>query len=326
MKNIFLLILAISQSSLLFAGKFADPDSSAILNRLSGDACKCVDSILIVNKSKEELSKEISNCISKRVRTLQLFDKLMNASKMADKAVEVDGKKQINISINDDEFSDEFKTYYFKLERYMMKHCSSLYEKMAANNIINERSLSSNEKALEYYNKGLDAVKEENYKKAISYFKKAVKEDPQFAFAWDNLGINYRRLNDYDKAIECYKNSLDIDPYGQMPLQNIAVAYQYKKEYQKAIAAYEKLATVDKNNPEIYYGIGNIYALFLEDYEKGLQYMCKAYNMYLTQKSPFRADAEKVINMIYGEMKNKGKEATFNKILEENNISTDSKQ
>ena len=260
------------------------------------------------------------------MRTLQLFDKLMNASKMADKAVEVDGKKQINISINDDEFSDEFKTYYFKLERYMMKHCSSLYEKMAANNIINERSLSSNEKAWEYYNKGLDAVKEENYKKAISYFKKAVKEDPQFAFAWDNLGINYRRLNDYDKAIECYKNSLDIDPYGQMPLQNIAVAYQYKKEYQKAIAAYEKLATVDKNNPEIYYGIGNIYALFLEDYEKGLQYMCKAYNMYLTQKSPFRADAEKVINMIYGEMKNKGKEATFNKILEENNISTDSKQ
>ena len=99
------------------------------------------------------------------------------------------------------------------------------------------------------------------------------------------------------------------------------MAYQYKKEYDKAIKSYEKLATIDKNNPEIYYGIGNIYAMNLKDYEKGLDNMCKAYNMYVKQKSPYRADAEKMINMIYGEMKEKGKEDVFNKILKENNIS-----
>jgi tetratricopeptide (TPR) repeat protein len=300
-------------------------DSTSMLKSVSKEACLCVDSIYVTNKSKEELSKEISSCINKHVITLQVFDKLMNASKSAKNAEELDGKKQINISVNDNENSKEYKKYYYQIERYMMKSCVSMQAKMAANDIISEKSFSQNEKALKYYDKGMDAVKEENYKKAVEYFEKSVKEDPQFAFAWDNLGINYRRLNNFDKAIECYKNSLDIDPYGLMPLQNIAVAYQYKKEYDKAIKAYEKLASIDKDNPEIFYGIGNIYALYLNDLEKGLNNMCKAYNIYVAQKSPYRADAEKMINMIYAEMKEKGKTEVFNKILEENNISTESK-
>jgi cytochrome c-type biogenesis protein CcmH/NrfG len=37
-------------------------------------------------------------------------------------------------------------------------------------------------------------------------------QDPEFAFAWDNLGISYRRLNNYDKAIDAYSKSIAIDP------------------------------------------------------------------------------------------------------------------
>lgn len=43
--------------------------------------------------------------------------------------------------------------------------------------------------------------------------------------------------------------------------------------------------------------------------------------MYIKQKSPYRADAEKMINNIYTEMKKQGKEKEFNKILKANNIS-----
>ena len=206
------------------------------------------------------------------------------------------------------------------MERYMMSNCTSLKEKIASNEKQSAKSFSDNKKAIEYYNKGMDQSKNENFEKAIEYFEKAVKEDSEFAFAWDNLGINYRRLNNYDKAIECYKKSLELDPKGLMPLQNIAIVYQYKKEYNKAIEAYEKLAEIDKNNPEIYYGIGNVYATNLKDYEKGLENMCKAYNLYVYLKSPYRADAEKIISLIYVEMKKQGKEEKFNQILKDNNI------
>jgi hypothetical protein len=56
--------------------------------------------------------------------------------------------------------------------------------------------------------------------------------------------------------------------------------------------------------------------------EKALSYMCKAYNIYVKQKSPFRTDAENVINIIYKQMKKDNKEEAFNRILAENNIKT----
>ena len=45
--------------------------------------------------------------------------------------------------------------------------------------------------------------------------------------------------------------------------------------------------------------------------------MCMAYNLYVAQKSGYRSDAVRVIQMIYAEMKKQGKEETFNKILSE---------
>jgi tetratricopeptide (TPR) repeat protein len=131
-----------------------------------------------------------------------------------------------------------------------------------------------------------------------------------------------RKLGNYDEAIEAYKKSLEIEPKGVMPLQNIAIVYQYKKEYDEAINAYEKLAEVDKNNPEVYFGIGHIYSSYKNDYEKGLDNMCKAYNLYVQQKSPYRTDAEKVIQTIYSEMKKQGNEKRFSEILQSNNIKT----
>ncbi|MDG2433581.1 hypothetical protein, partial [Flavobacterium sp.] len=66
--------------------------------------------------------------------------------------------------------------------------------------------------------------------------------------------------------------------------------------------------------------LGNVYALNLKEYEKGLDNMCKAYNLYVSQKSPYRTDAESIINMIYAELKKQGKETQFNQILKDNNI------
>jgi hypothetical protein len=57
-----------------------------------------------------------------------------------------------------------------------------------------------------------------------------------------------------------------------------------------------------------------------KDWENALDNMCKAYNIYVAQKSPYRSDAEQVINLIFKEMKKENKEDKFNKILKDNNI------
>ena len=297
------------------------PNSENLLKELAANGCKCIDSISTYNKPKTEVATEISDCIDKQTGAYQMGSKLAKIDELKETAVVVNGEKQINISINFDKNSAEYKGYYYELERHMVKTCNSLKEKMATNGKQSNKSFSENKKALELYSKGLDEMKTEKFAKAIEYLEKSLKEDPEFAFSWDNLGLCYRKVDNYEKALESYKKSLEIDPNGLMPLQNIAIVYQFKKEYQNAIKAYEKLAVLDKNNPKIYYGIGNIYATNLNDYRNGLDNMCKAYLIYIEQKSPYRTDAEKIINSIYQEMKKQGKEDEFNEILKANKIS-----
>lgn len=321
MKKLPILLLLISFYTKGIAQESKNKNTDTLLKELAENGCKCVDSINVYNKANEEIAREISICIDEQTGALQLGKKLMNIDVLSKKDKKKEDKKQVDIAIDFDKNSEDYKKAYYELERYMMSNCSTLKDKVASTEKQSAKSVSENKKALEFYSKGLSESKNENFAKAIEYFEKAVKEDPEFAFAWDNLGISYRRLNNFDKAIASYEKSLALDPNGLMPLQNIAIVYQYKKEFVKAIAAYERLAKVDANNPEVFYGIGNVYVTNLKEYEKGLDSLCKAYNLYYEQKSPYRTDAESLISMVYAEMKKQGKEEQFNQILKENNIS-----
>jgi tetratricopeptide (TPR) repeat protein len=323
MKTTIILIVSIlSLNFISFSQNKELPSVEKLTQELSDDACECVEQIDTYNKKKEDINAAVNKCISEKTSALQLGIKLMSIDLSDEKSKkDKDVKKNVEIKVNVDENSEDFKKAYYELERYMMENCEALKQIVKVSDKQSAKSLTDNEIAMDLYNKGVQETEKKNYKKAINYYEKALKEDPNFVFAWDNLGLNYRLMNNYDKAIECYERSLKIDPKGQMPLQNIAVAYQYKKEYQKALDAYKRLSVLDRNNPEIYYGIGVIYASSLIDYELSLENMCKAYNLYVEQKSPYRTDAEKLINALYVEMKKQGKEKKFKEILKENKIS-----
>ncbi|MBL7885671.1 MAG: tetratricopeptide repeat protein [Flavobacterium sp.] len=289
-------------------------DIPNLLKDLSSNACKCIDSISTYDKSKADISTDIHSCIDKQVTVYQLGKQLTELKNLTEK----DQKLTININVNPN--SDDYKKYYYELERELMATCPAVKDKISSTDKIGEKSISNKEEALKFYDLGLEESKAGNFEKAITYYQKALVFDKEFAFAYDNIGICYRRLNDYDKAIEAYEKSLEIDPNGMMPLQNLGITYVYKKQYKKAVKAYERFAKVDPENPEAYYGLGNVYAVHLNEYEKALDHLCIAYNIYVKQKSPYRSDAEKLIQFVYQEMKKEGKEKKFNEILEKNNI------
>lgn len=297
---------------------FSQDREDSLLKELADKACECVDSIDLYNRIKKEVIAEIHSCIDEQTGAYQMGSKLFNID-YSDAFVK-DGKKEVNIQVNLNKDSEDYKSYYYKIERYLMYNCEALEVAISSNEAQSEKSVSSNSEALRYYSLGFQEAKSENCEKAITYYKEAVRIDPEFAFAWDNMGICYRRLGKYDDAIEAYQKSLLIDPYGIMPLQNIAIVYQYTEEYEKAIDAYERYGAIHKNNPEYYYGAGRVYAIFLNQYEKGLDYMCKAFNLYVQEKSPYRTDAEQVILIIHSEMEKLNQHDKFLEILRANNI------
>lgn len=293
-------------------------DEEKFMKELSDNACKCIDSIQTLSKIRDSIVSEINGCIDKQVGAFQIGSKLAKLGNIE----KLDKDEKINIEINFNPESKDYKEFYYKLERDLNSNCKAIKRKIAVNDVVRDKSLSSNTDAMEFYNKGTVEARNENYEKAIEYYNKAIALDSKFAFAYDNLGISYRKLNQYDKAIEAYEKSLKIDPNGQMPLQNIAIAYIYKKDYKNAVKSYEKLAKLDKSNPEVYYGLGNIYVQHLKDYENGLDNLCMAYNIYVVTKSPYRSDAEQLINITYQELKKQGKENVFFEILKKHNISS----
>lgn len=285
-----------------------------IKKELADNSCKCIDSVKdeIINKKRKENIEGVNNCIKEYTGAYLLGKKLAS----------IDKTKDSKININLDEKSNEYNDAKRELEDYLMGNCPSLKFVLSSNDRENENSYSQNDKAREYYSKGLKESNANNFQKAIEYYSLAVKEDENFPFAWDNLGYSYRQTGNYDEAIKAYKKSISLDPNHAFPIQNLAVAYVYKKEYQKAIDTYELLKKLDENNPEIYYGIGQIYFQHLKDYEKSLDYMCKAFNLYMKINSPYRSDAETIIKYNYVEMKKLGKEDKFFEILKANNINT----
>ncbi len=296
----------------------AQTKSDTLLAELSKSSCECIEKIKTDEKDKKEIITEIVSCIDQNAQALQMGEKMIAVAKDVK-----EGKikeKEINININPNKNSPEYQKYYTKLEKHLIENCPELRRKIATSDKTNKKSVSENPKAIEAYNEGLTQMSSKNFKKAIENFKKALKIDQNFAFAWDNIGVCHRQMNEYDEAIKAYKNSLKIDPKGKMPMQNMAVAYELKKDYKQAINTYQNMAKLDKDNPESYFGLGRIYLIGFNDSEKGLDNICKAYVLYNQQQSPYKDDAQKLINSIFQQMKQDKKEKVFNDILKKNKI------
>ena len=310
---------AILISTLLFSQKL---DEKNLIKELSENACKCIDSISASNRNKPDVVKDIHECIDKQSGALQIGAMFSNIEELQKKAPEVNGKKEINVEFNTDKNSNQYKESYNKIERVLMNDCEKLKTLMKTAETKDDK-FSDNDETLDFYSKAIDFSKKEDWNNAIKNYKLALEKDPKFVYAWDNLGICYRRSGDYDKALDAYKKSVALDPTGRMPLQNIAITYVYQKEYQKAIDAYLQFDKIYPGDVEVYYGIGQIYTTHLKNYEKGLNYIAKAYKIYTEQKSPYRTDAEKIIAIIHTNMKEENKLEKFKEILKSNGIVTE---
>jgi tetratricopeptide (TPR) repeat protein len=170
--------------------------------------------------------------------------------------------------------------------------------------------LSSSDEANKYYEAGNKLLRKKDYKPAIKQYEKAVAADPQFVFAWDNLAISHRRLEHFDQAREAYEKSLAIYPEGDVALLNMAVVYSLKQDWANARKYYALVQKYHPDSPEGYFGLGKL-ALLSEDHEAAMANLFKVHKMYVQAKSDYSADSEKLIAMLYVQMKQAGKTDLF---------------
>ncbi len=271
-----------------FALGYAQDENDDKLLTMASDACECISKIESALESKNQNIKE---CIK---TSLEKADK-ENAEKL------------------------DLEMTYKMVENYLVQHCQPLKELAFTENKKFKYASSDNVLAQLAYDDGMEYINDGDIENAILKFTKAVQIDPNFAFAWDNMGISYRKNEQYEKAIEAYLKSLEIYPDGRLPLLNIAITYNLNKQYIEAVTYYNKFIKIYSEDPEGYYGLGLI--LYTQDQEEaGLDHLIRAYTIYTSQNSPYRADAAKKIGYMYKDLKNQDKLEVFNKVADKYNL------
>lgn len=298
---------------LAMAQDTAEADNEAAIKKLSDNACECAREISTF-QVKDSIISQINSCISAEIMKDQMTKLLGNLQKAEEDSAETksDTVKERTIKIY-------AKQNFEEIQAYMLKNCPSVKTLMSAYDVKGKKSMSTNKKALEYYQEGQDYSAREQYDLAIVSYNKAVKKDPEFAFAWDNLGISYRKRGNFKEAIKCYEKSLEIDPNGAVPLQSMAVAYGLMNDFKKSAEVYDRFIKLHPEDPEGYFGSGRA-SYLAGDYSKGVDNMFKAYKIYLETESPYVNDAQQVLASFYTDLKEKGKFEIFEEAAKNNGI------
>ena len=112
------------------------------------------------------------------------------------------------------------------------------------------------------------------YDSAISYFEEAIKLNPNFSEAYNNLGNTKKRVGKIDEAISCFEKAIQLKENNIEAYFNLANTYKENRYFNELIKIYEKILSFNKNDIKTLYNIGSAY-LFLGDISKGKYYFEK---------------------------------------------------
>lgn len=219
----------------------------------------------------------------------------------------------------DIESEEVYAGFYEDVSKNLFELCPAVEQVILSDSQEKINAYSSNDKAMAFYEEGQTAIANKDYKLAVKKFKKAVREDARFVYAWDNLGISYRYLDNYDKAIESYKKSIAVDSLNRTSLMNIAVAYNYKKDFKNSEMWYTNFKDIYPSDPEGHYGL-SLALMNQNKLESALYSIIEAFNLYKQQGSPYIADAEKVVSYLYNLFEKDDIIDKFNEICKERNV------
>jgi len=257
-------------------------NAQEIAQKVAIEICNCVDTI----ENMDSLEAKVNRCSSDALETvLEASSDEVQEIYSSDDAVEETINKAMESLLSECP----------KIKKFILEDRKETFYKLSASDAANK-----------LYEQGNDLYAKEDFKGALKAYTSAIKKDPSFIYAIDNLALTYRKLGNNKKAIKYYNRSLEIYPEGSLALQNIAVAYLAASDLKSAMESYQKFAFYYPEDPEGYFGIGRIYVASGE-YEEAMDYVFAAHNIYTYSNSEYVKDSQQLISVIYNKMREKNK-------------------
>lgn len=125
-------------------------------------------------------------------------------------------------------------------------------------------------KANYHFAQGNQYFKNEEYRKAIDYYEKAVASNPNLGEAYQYLGESYKSLykpgdetpqnqQKADKALEALKKALELFPNNKQIIYSLADMYDKLQNFEEAEKLYLKILQMEPTNMGNYYVVAGFY-------------------------------------------------------------------
>jgi len=156
----------------------------------------------------------------------------------------------------------------------------------------------NSQKAIVYYNEGIEAAEKGKLKRAIRLYRKAVKQKPHFGEAYNNMGLAYRKLGAYSDAEKCYNLSLAHNPEDIITLENMGDFSHIQQDYEKAKFYYNQIIEKAPDHAAGNYGLA-ITNYAQEEYHHALEYAKTAVTIHEGQKSENLENLYHLVGLLY---------------------------
>ena len=128
---------------------------------------------------------------------------------------------------------------------------------------------SKNTRLQQFLLKGNVATRERSFDQAAYYYGEAIRLEPCFAEAWNNLGTTYFEQQRFDVAMEKYNKAIACKPDFINALFNRANTAYELKEYYKALEDLQKVTLAKPDTSLAYFTQGLVYTK-LREFNKAL--------------------------------------------------------
>ena len=230
----------------------------------------------IYHKAKSEREKEKKEKLGERVATLEgKMDTLISLHPKLEKAEESlkkldnlktpeDIKKTVSEILKTTDITPEAISTGIKEE--VGKKFSDIDKGIAtiiAQKLdeIDERFKKPIGDASDYLILGNAEYEKENYPKAIEYYEKALKINPNHAYTLNNKGIALGKLKKHDEAIKCFDKAIEIKPDFAGAWTNKGIALDKLGQREEALKAFDKAIEIKPDDADAWYNKACCYSL-----------------------------------------------------------------
>ncbi len=140
---------------------------------------------------------------------------------------------------------------------------------------INRAIKADPDNAYAWFIKGYIYEEQGKMEDAIKHYTISIEKDADFVEPYINLGILYSDRGSA-MAADYFSGALNIDPNNVNAMYLLGLHYQEQEKYDKAVSSYQNIIAANPDYPHSYYNIGYIALVHQEDYDKAIEFMNKA--------------------------------------------------